>query len=71
MSCTQCNGEGEDNRSYDRGHEQEELSMGAWRWASRCPTCGTMVYEPVERTSSDRFICVEPTTTKSTFSASC
>lgn len=29
MPCTQCNGEGEDNRSYDRIHEQKELSMGA------------------------------------------
>ena len=48
MPCTQCNGKGEDNRSYDRVHEQKELSMGAWRWASRCPTCGTMIYEPAQ-----------------------
>ena len=30
---------------YDRVDEQGQLCLGAWRGASRCPMCGTMVEE--------------------------
>ena len=33
---------------YDRVDEQGQLHLGAWRWVSRCPLCGTMVYERAE-----------------------
>jgi hypothetical protein len=70
MPCTRCNGRCVDGQFYDRVDEQGQLSLGAWRWVSRCPTCGTMMYEPVESTSSDRFVRAEATNTMATFSAS-
>jgi hypothetical protein len=67
MPCTRCKGMRVNGQFYDRVDEQGRLSLGAWRWASRCPTCGTMVYEPVERTTADRCIRVEATNTRSVY----
>jgi hypothetical protein len=65
MSCTRCNGPSVDDQFFDRGDEQGRLILGAWRWASRCPTCGTMVYEPIESLSFDPFVRIEATNTMS------
>jgi hypothetical protein len=65
MPCTWCSGMCVDGQFYDQVDEQGRLSLGAWRWASRCPTCGTMVYEPVESTTADRFVRIEATNTMS------
>lgn len=51
MPCTGCNGPSMIDQFYHRVDEQNRLELGAWRWASRCQTCGTMVYEPVESLS--------------------
>lgn len=67
MSCTRCNGPSVDDQFFDRGDEQGQLTLGAWRWASRCPTCGTMVYEPVESLAADISIHRESTNTMSVF----
>ena len=48
MSCTRCSGICVNDQFYDRGDEQGQLHLGAWRWVSRCPLCGTMVYERAE-----------------------
>lgn len=48
MPCTRCNGTCMNDQFYDRVDEQGQLRLGAWRWASRCPTCSTMVYERAE-----------------------
>lgn len=48
MPCARRNGACADDQFSERVDEREPLSLGAWHWASRCPTCGTMMYEPVE-----------------------
>jgi hypothetical protein len=53
MSCPKCNGTSLHDQSYERVDEQGRLSLGAWRWASRCLLCGTMVYEPVKNLKAD------------------
>jgi hypothetical protein len=53
MPCTRCNGTCVNDQCYDRLNEQGPLRLGAWRWASRCPTCGTMVYERAESLAAD------------------
>jgi hypothetical protein len=67
MPCNLCNGTGQDDQSYDRGNEQGQLSLGTWRWVSRCPTCGTRVYEPVATLSSDTFVRIDAMSTMSIF----
>lgn len=49
MPCTRCNGTCVNDQFDDRIDERGSLRVAAWRWASRCPTCGTMVYERAER----------------------
>jgi hypothetical protein len=42
-----------DDQVYDRVDEQGQLTLGAWHWVSRCPTCGMMVYESVQSLTAD------------------
>lgn len=53
MSCSRSNGTSMNDRFYDRVDEQGRLSLGAWRWASRCLVCGAMVYSPVKSLQAD------------------
>ena len=53
MPCTRCNGTGVNDQFYDRIDEQGPLRLGAWRRASRCPTCGTLVDERAESMAAD------------------
>ena len=53
MPCTRCNGTCVNDQCYDRIDEQGPLRLGAWRWASRCPTYGTMVGERAESLAAD------------------
>ncbi len=48
MPCPRCNGTCVSDQVDDRVDAQGQLRLGAWRWASRCPTCSTMLYEPAE-----------------------
>ena len=53
MPCAQCNGTCVNDQFYDLIDEQGPLRLGAWRWASRCPTCGTLVVERAESMAAD------------------
>jgi hypothetical protein len=61
MSCIRCNETSMNDRFYDQVDEQGQLSLGAWRWASRCLLCGTMVYEPVKYLKADTSACIDRT----------
>jgi hypothetical protein len=65
MLCTRCNGPSVDDQFYDRVDEQGQLTLGAWHWVSRCPTCGMMVYEPVEGQPVGTSVLVERMNTMS------
>jgi hypothetical protein len=54
MPCTHCKGSAVRDQFCDRVDEQGQLRLGVWRWASRCPTCGTMVYERIESLAARR-----------------
>lgn len=43
MSCIRCHGTCMGDQFYDRVDGDGRLQLGAWRWASRCPECGSMV----------------------------
>ena len=45
MPCLRCNGTYMDDQFYDRVDGSGQLQLGSWRWASRCPECGSMVDE--------------------------
>jgi hypothetical protein len=53
MPCTRCNGTCANDQCNARIDAQGQWRLGAWRWASRCPTCGTMVEERAERLAAD------------------
>ncbi|HEV8329324.1 MAG TPA: hypothetical protein VGQ08_17750 [Nitrospiraceae bacterium] len=53
MPCAQCDGTNVNDQFDDRIHDQDPFRMGAWHWASRCSTCGTMVYERAESLVTD------------------
>lgn len=61
MSCTRCNGMDVNDQFYDRVDEKGHLRLGAWRWASRCPACGTMVYDCVDSPAAEASTCSDPT----------
>ena len=63
MSCTRCNGTCVNDQFYDRIDEQGQLRLGAWRWASRCPTCGNgnMVEERAGSMPADASARIERT----------
>ena len=58
MPCTRCNGMCVNDQFYDQIDEQGNC---AWRCASRCPTCGTMVYERTESLVTDTSAHVDRT----------
>jgi len=64
MPCTRCNGMCVNDQFYDQIDEQGNC---AWRWASRCPTCGTMVYERTESLVTDTSAHVDRTNAMTVF----
>ena len=61
MPCAQCNGTCVNDQLYDPIDEQGSLRLGAWRWGSRCQTCGTMVKERAESMAADASAHVDRT----------
>jgi hypothetical protein len=61
MPCTRCDGICVNDQFYDRIDEQGQLHVGVWRWASRCPMCGTMVYERAESRAIDAAVRIDRT----------
>ena len=67
MPCPRCNGTYVNDQFDAQIDEQGPLCLGAWRWASRCPTCGTMVYERAESLAADTSACIDRTNTMPVF----
>lgn len=63
MPCTRCNGTYVNDQFYDRVDEHGQLRLGAWRWASHCLMCGTMVYERAESGVVDGAVRIDRTNT--------
>lgn len=63
MSCLRCNGRSMNSQRYDSVDGQHRLNVGAWHWVSRCPVCGTMMYEPVESLPVNARVSIGSTST--------
>ena len=61
MPCPRCDGMGANDQLYDQVDEQGQLRLGAWRWASRCPTCGRVVEERTGSMDADAFTRIDRT----------
>lgn len=63
MPCLRCDERSMNSQHYDPVDGQHRLNVGVWHWVSRCPVCGTMMYEPVERLSVNARVPFDSTST--------